>query len=317
MNYANPIDTVRIPIESQQPGALFCSGSLFGLFDRYGRVQRDYINHEVRKGSVVWGTELDRGDLLVIESIVVQQAWRRKGLATKLLTTVLEKTRQKIHSSVPLLVICRPGWLQSEVRKEAGVGMDCDEKKVDRVSRLHQEASELFWRSLNFRRVGASAWFAFTDSTEHLSRQLEANDGYNPPQGLKVTMDPSWTSIFDGVQNIPVSESDFIAQMQAALEFVPDTDVVTDRYGNTILHIAAVKFRPALLAHILTKLPQLVEHRNLEGLLPVDVLRAKLEKQRTILDHGMITLDLSACFSSFSRSLLIDIEYLDIPIGGY
>lgn len=39
----------------------------FELFDRYGRLQTDYYNHDILKGTGAWGEELNHGDLLLFE----------------------------------------------------------------------------------------------------------------------------------------------------------------------------------------------------------------------------------------------------------
>lgn len=151
----------------------------FELFDKYGRVQRDYINHAVRKETGVWGAELDRGDLLFIEKFSVQKNWQRKGLGTRLFDAVLEKAQQKIHSSEPpIFVVVRPGFLHAQVCAEVTAGKIDDENNV---AHLHHLRSEAFWRSLGFRRIGTSAWFALANTHEHPSRQLAANHDWYPP----------------------------------------------------------------------------------------------------------------------------------------
>jgi len=43
------------------------SSIAFEVFDRYGRLLPDFKDHPVRKGSGVWGSELDRGSLFIVE----------------------------------------------------------------------------------------------------------------------------------------------------------------------------------------------------------------------------------------------------------
>lgn len=78
----------------------------FGLFDREGCVQRDYIEHTVRKGSGARGRELDHGDLLFIKDFSVHDDWRGKGLATRHLAAVLDKARQKMDTCDPVVAVC-------------------------------------------------------------------------------------------------------------------------------------------------------------------------------------------------------------------
>lgn len=45
------------------------------------------------------------------------------------------------------------------------------------------------------------------------------------------------------------------------------------------MHLAAIKLRPVFLANIVETLPQLNNSRNIEGFLPVEALRAMLERK--------------------------------------
>ena len=86
----------------------------FNLFDRYGRLDREYYEHDFRKGTGVWGNELDRGDLLLFESIQVSYQWRRRGIGRKVVDAVLERTRKKVDENTGFYAVVRPGFLLSE-----------------------------------------------------------------------------------------------------------------------------------------------------------------------------------------------------------
>jgi hypothetical protein len=47
----------------------------FTLFDRYGCLNRQCYEHEFKKGTGVWGKELDYGDILFFERIKVDKDW--------------------------------------------------------------------------------------------------------------------------------------------------------------------------------------------------------------------------------------------------
>lgn len=89
----------------------------FNLFDRYGRLRREFKEHEIKKGSGIWQDELDFGDLLLIETLKVEKLYRRRGLGRKLVNALLETARLK---SQRFFVIIYNGWLAREVEKEAG-----------------------------------------------------------------------------------------------------------------------------------------------------------------------------------------------------
>jgi hypothetical protein len=45
----------------------------YDLFDRHGRLSREYITHPVKRGTGLWGLELDYGNLLFIKNIEVDK----------------------------------------------------------------------------------------------------------------------------------------------------------------------------------------------------------------------------------------------------
>ncbi|KEZ40578.1 hypothetical protein SAPIO_CDS8491 [Scedosporium apiospermum] len=124
----------------------------FNLFDRYGRLDREYYEHDFRKGTGVWGNELDRGDLLLFESLQVGYEWRRRGIGRKVVDAVLERTRKKVDENTGFYAVVRPGFLLSEFDRSEDFG--------EREMRIAQS----FWRSLGFRRV---------DGLRHIFRKLE------------------------------------------------------------------------------------------------------------------------------------------------
>lgn len=182
-----------------------------------------------------------------------------------------------------MFVVVRPGFFHAQVCAEFTAGKIDDENNV---ARLHHLRSEAFWRSLGFRRIGTSAWFALANTHEHPSRQLAANHDWDPPATgqLDVKMSPAWASVFEGILDQSLDDKDCITRLKIALESCPDTDSykVVNKQGNTIMHLAAIKLRPVFLANIVETLPQLNNSRNIEGFLPVEALRARLERKRTV-----------------------------------
>ena len=51
----------------------------FGVFDRWGCLRPEYQNHPVKKGTGVWGPELNDGRFLLIETLSVKEEYQRKG----------------------------------------------------------------------------------------------------------------------------------------------------------------------------------------------------------------------------------------------
>ena len=71
------------------------------VFDRQGYMHRALYEDEVRKGSGVFGKELGEGSFIHLESVYVQEKYRRRGLASKLIRG-LHKVAKKEVSHVLL-----------------------------------------------------------------------------------------------------------------------------------------------------------------------------------------------------------------------
>lgn len=109
----------------------------FELFDRYGLMKKVFQEHVVKKGSGIWGTELDDGDLLLLEYVSIHRDCRRQGLGRKLVTAVLEKARTK--STRFFAVVC-PGWLNREIDEETKGASEEEVKKAQLQAQASAEA---------------------------------------------------------------------------------------------------------------------------------------------------------------------------------
>lgn len=56
----------------------------FSLFDRWGNLKSELRNHPIKKGTGIWGEELDEGKFLLIEEFTIDENHRRKGYGRKL-----------------------------------------------------------------------------------------------------------------------------------------------------------------------------------------------------------------------------------------
>jgi len=157
----------------------------FDLFDRYGRLRNELKTHPVRKGSGKWNEELDNGDLLLLEKVEVDAEYRKRGLGKMMVEALLEKARQKSTSffTIAWATLLQVGPLDEQLRRLKGVERDkvwdCEEGKV--VG---------FFRSLGFRRIGSSPWFAFAEDINHPARLLDSMAGFNPPWVDRRVIDP-------------------------------------------------------------------------------------------------------------------------------
>lgn len=281
----------------------------FDLFDRYGRLKSVFKEHQVKKGSGVWGSEFDSGDLLLIETITLKQPYRRQGLGRKLVTAVLDRTRAK---SRKFFVVTAPGWLNYEVGLVTQGTSDEDVKKVELE---HQDVAEQFFRSLGFRRVGSSKWLALASDPEHASYCLCAADDFELPSRTPCTIPPEMVEVFgDAVSNL--EDEAYCNKLLKVLGSQSPNDAVwhtVDSSGNSILHLAAKNSKPLTVKAIVTRNSSLLELRNDQGETPLDSLQSHLEDVRTRRKHGMITISTSDNFQGFSNASTSCLELLMKP----
>jgi ribosomal protein S18 acetylase RimI-like enzyme len=118
----------------EEPTEETCSLA-FDLFDRYGLLKPEFKVHPVKKGSDIWNTELDDGDIFLIESLSIDRQYRRLGQGSALVRAMLEKVRDK---TLGFVSVVRPGVLRSELLCEPSGG-----------EVLNKESSELAARDIS------------------------------------------------------------------------------------------------------------------------------------------------------------------------
>jgi GNAT superfamily N-acetyltransferase len=150
----------------------------FDLFDRYGRLRPEFKKHPVRKGSGVWNEELDVGDILLIEFLMIDEGYRRQGLGKKVVTAMLETAKTKTER--PLFAAVRPAYLRRVEEEERFQGKSRQE--LDRLLLQDEKIATEFYRSLGFRRIGSSTWFGLASDPNHPSHSVPISGDYDPPQ---------------------------------------------------------------------------------------------------------------------------------------
>ncbi|KAF9775824.1 hypothetical protein IL306_006051, partial [Fusarium sp. DS 682] len=266
----------------------------FDLFDRYGCLNREYYEHSFKKGSGVWGRELDRGDILLFENIRVTLQHRRTGLGTQIVKAILDKIRPKTNRFV---AFASPGFLHDEV----------DEENKDEA-RQHQMISEMFFRSLGFRRVGISCWFAFVDNPNHPSRQLKAEEDWDEPIDSRDTAGIPETAkeIFANLSNPGLPGDECARQLQNSMpaDFQDASWSAVNADGNNMLHVAAIHAKLEAIQYILSCRQDLASNRNRKGDTPLEALKAKMESIRTRATYGHLTSVCSDRFAGFSPPII-------------
>lgn len=271
----------------------------FDLFDRYGRLNPEFYDHDVNKGSGVWGNELDRGDLLLFEMLGVDSAYRRRGIGTKLVNAILEKTTKKVSERVGFFALARPGFLWREIPK--------DNPAAAREAKQEAMKAALgFWHAMGFRRVGTSPWLAWTNSPDHPSRQLGiAQDWIGPDDQIAdVSLSGEMEKTLQRLRDPAVEAAECIDELTKAWpeDFEDDQWQTTDQDGNTLLHISSISSKPEVVRFVLSKVPNLMVVRNKEGHTALEALQNQLERQRTRRSDGHRSLIISDEFKGFSAS---------------
>lgn len=128
----------------------------FDVFDRYGRTRIGFGSHPVKKGSGMWGRELNHGDMLLIEEIFINKDYRRQGLGRRIVEALLTEARQKTWS---FFAFVRPVCMKKEDLQWEWESL-ADDSERSRMEDREYDRSVMFYRSLGSRRIGSIAWFA-------------------------------------------------------------------------------------------------------------------------------------------------------------
>lgn len=236
------------------------------LFDKYGNLRKKFYQSEGAKGSGVWGPVLDFANILLIKELRVDPNWRHCGLGTSLAEHALKQAGRSTYRQQCFSYV-QPGSL------EGGPGSFDEQITI----------AEKFWRSMGFRRIGTSDWFAYSDQADHPSRFLAAEDDFKRIGAVSQQSVPNIAKeAFRILANKEVPDSESLAYLQGA--FPHDTSdptwTSTSPQRDSILHIAARNFKPESVKYILAKVPDLGSFRNNLGLTPLEALEFAMESVR-------------------------------------
>lgn len=277
----------------------------FDIFNRYGRLRKEFKDHPVKRGSGIWQDELDGGDLLVFETMSVHRWSQSRVMDQKLATAVLKKAQQK---SPRYFAVVSPGFLNSDTDKETFY-MSEEERESYALGREFFEVP--FWRSLGFRRIGSSRWFAKASDKSHPCHSLSAEDDYDPPgfwSGPMRKPCPDVDVLFENL--FDTRDEHWHEKIMKIFEHLPAEDPrwqATDRHENTILHAAAINYSHQSIEQILSQHSDLLNNRNKLGETPTEAFEFHLESQRTgaTTDSVDIGLHVSDDFRGFSRESIL------------
>ncbi|KAJ4179744.1 hypothetical protein NW755_012304 [Fusarium falciforme] len=142
------------------------------LFDRYGRLKEEIREHTLRKGSGVWKNELNDGNLVLIEDVKVEGKYRRKRVGSRLVLHILKQALSPKYNVIYAFAGAAAYYDDDGGAGNAGPNNTAHHIKVEGIVS--------FLRSLQFRRVGLTSWFALARDKEHPSRRLARDKDPDP-----------------------------------------------------------------------------------------------------------------------------------------
>lgn len=266
------------------------SGMGFGLFDRWGNLKKEYIQHDVKRGTGAWGKELNKGRILLIEDVDIDMDHRRQGYGKKLVLAIWEKAQEL--DPLCRFAITRPGLLWSSIKNHHdGLPEEARSKFLEET----QLSADFFWRACGFRRIGTSFFFGFARDTEHPSRKLTSSNDHRRRWILQA-------SKISKAQQYPYDESmvagddaNVLMSLKARLEARPVHDqswLTVDNAGGNLMHMVADTGKPESLRWLLA-LPfadLLRQQLNSEGETPLESMEAALEERRIKVEANMLTI---------------------------
>lgn len=271
----------------------------FGLFDRWGNLKNEYIQHDVKKGTGVWGKELNEGNILLIEQVNVRMDHRRQAYGKNLVAAIWAKAQEV--DPLCEFAVTRPAWLWSSIRNHHD-GLP-EEARPNFLQEI-QLSADSFWRACGFRRIGTSFFFGLAKDPEHPSRRLASSSDHRRRRVLQsLKMSKGQKFPYDEAM-VAGDDANVLASLKARLKAQPLHELswlTVDKAGGNLMHMVAETGKPESLRWLLG-LPfadQLQQQLNLEGETPLESTRAALEERRLKTEINMLTIPRSDDFEGY------------------
>jgi hypothetical protein len=291
----------------------------FQLFDRYGRLKQELKDHMIRKGTGVWGSELDLGPLFIIEEVCIDRDWRRKGVGKRIVTCLIEKSRAGKRN--PAFSLVAPGWLTREIEPDI---RGKTKLEAQQIQSCVQGVAISLYRSLGFRRIGASGFFGLATDPSHPAHTIPSIADFDPADA-EPDIDEGPNTVADWFgdparsswrlklleERLPLHHAAITLPDEECVEFfhkfkisnvLMDDWGKVDRFSKNVLHVAACEFKIQSVRWLLESANEghtLSAARTIEGYTPQEELESHLESKRTKKEHGMLTVDISDNFLGF------------------
>lgn len=235
------------------------------LFDRWARLRSEWIRSPEKKGTGVWGHELDRGSILFIDEMRVDQEYRARGIGSWLLQQILTSR----YATSCAFAYAWPSPLYPGGRPLA------------ELASMEQIATKMY-ANAGFRRVGRSDFvcYALSDAN-HASHRLAASDDAEPLDSHTIQARP--------LAQLPIhaalrdrTELDVVLDLiRTHHRAEPSSIRVKDAYGGTPLHFAAHHARFAVISELLNLgAHDDVHEKDTKGSTPLSCLERTMRTRR-------------------------------------
>ncbi|KAH8171579.1 hypothetical protein LIA77_08346 [Sarocladium implicatum] len=235
------------------------------LFDRYGFLRSELRDHQVRRGSGVWGDELGEGDIFLIEKVEIN-ARKPLDMGLFIFNEVVAEIRKLSDRFVVLICL-------DDVGKSGLAHTEADEQcETDKSA---------FFRKLGFRRIGNTSWFGVMVGVEnHQSNMVPLEEDFDPPPTGPIAQNLEATFRLDPIYH----ETEALSTLKGQWNKFPyklDHWFSIDEEGRSLMHLAAINTKPEALSWLTLYVPDLVQIRDKAGHTPLEALRYSLELKRT------------------------------------
>lgn len=284
------------------------------LFDRFGRLAKNLKEHPYIKGSGVWGSELDSGDILFIDHFCINEKWRGKGVEEVILKylRLVGQSGQKLMNRRPgyqkfvegvglMLIgtvglrtrsptprvlsfeIIDPGLLPDHDHEEPNFQLNSEEAE--------QARRQAIMRILGYRRIGSSSFFGFASDDAHPSHSLAAShdfDAVEPPtfeQEGHLTKEDDPLNLQREKRLYPLHHAIISLPDVSCLEMLRrsnDLGKIND-HGENLLHLAAMNLKERCIEFLLQKAEKnhhLTMGRTRDGYTPLELVLHQIEGAR-------------------------------------
>ncbi|KAG8937114.1 hypothetical protein FRC02_006314 [Tulasnella sp. 418] len=299
-------------------------------FDKLGFVHSRLLMDEYHKGSGCWQEEVNRGKIVYISNIFIEEQYRSRGIGSRVLKALVDLD----YVNDVDIVYCEPVSPDPSDIEDQTLSMD-PSSQARRTSFFHK-VRVIHGRVLNaksssslqngFRRLGRTSWLAFSCDPSHPSRSLDISD--EPRDDSQFSHDPVMTgkicqsdfplnwAILNDKERSPSSIGRVVAMIRDAHEVSPAAIHAQDPIGATPLHMAGMCGHVQAIRTLLELgASSDLNIRNSYGKTPSDCCIEELEEIRRSQERTWRQMMGISCWAGFPETKLRALGILRHAMG--